>query len=144
MITKNSTTRDSVGTCFCSRGFFRAAVLYDYNTSYTPEPLRPSTCGKNPLSYVLSQAAEDLPDAGRRLLRERRRRRRGSRRQGNSSEEDEVCVYGWDGAEDTMCSEWELQDGDQLQCNGAIEFESVNPSSNCDALTHARSTGAMM
>lgn len=43
-----------------------------------------------------------------------------------------------------MCSEWELQDGDQLQCNGAIEFESVNPSSNCDALTHARSTGAMM
>eukprot|EP00960_Hanusia_phi_P072081 767700-Hanusia_phi.AAC.2 len=36
MITINSTTRDSVGTCFCSSGYFRAAIIYDYNASYTP------------------------------------------------------------------------------------------------------------
>eukprot|EP00961_Rhodomonas_salina_P180921 2441859-Rhodomonas_salina.2 len=34
MITKNSTQRDSVGTCFCSAGHFRAAVIYRYNESY--------------------------------------------------------------------------------------------------------------
>lgn len=148
MVTKNSTTRDSIGTCFCAKGYFRAAVLYDYEPEYTPEIQAPAVCGGYG-SYLITAELGDLPDVERRRRRASRRARK--RRQGDNAtdeegdeaeqtfEGDDICVYGGDpdfGEEDITCATWfgeddddeggMLDEGSSLKCLGRIEFESVN------------------
>jgi hypothetical protein len=130
-VTKNSTTRDSIGTCFCAKGFFRAAVLYDYKPAFVPEKAAPAACGGEG-SYEITTELGDDPEV--ELRRRRRRsssRQRGKRRQGSNQtegveaaaaaeEEDRwceecPCVIGPDEqfnvpeGENMSCAEWNPQ-----------------------------------
>jgi hypothetical protein len=127
MITKNSTTRDSVGTCFCAKGYFRAAVIYDFDNAAVPvEAFDPegnkgflrSSCG-GPGSFVELEAAAEGPEMGRR-------RRNRNRRQAAGGGE------GADNATELNGTEFDLEDfvdatsGTRLVCLPPIEFESVD------------------
>lgn len=128
MISQNSTTRDSVGTCFCARGFFRAAVVYDYNLSFSPDIIQTpdgsgalqSSCG-GPGSSSVKTGAADIPEVGRRRARRQ-----------DDENADEGAENADEGAEvDNNVTEFDeddfvfTEDG-TVMCLAAIEFESVD------------------